>query len=81
MLRATIVRDPHKFDERQGKEEEKEGSSRWNGDARVKRGRLNFLSYALPWARPGQFLPNVFNPVNGRLAFSVPACGNVPLIL
>lgn len=35
----------------------------------------------LPGARPGQFLPNVFNPVNGELAFSAPDCGNVPLVL
>ena len=55
VLRATPVRDPHKFDERQGKEEEKEGSAPWNGDSRVKRGPCNFLSYALPWAGPGQF--------------------------
>ena len=48
VLRAIIISDLHKSDERQEKAGEKAGNSPWNRDSRVKRGQLNFVSYAFP---------------------------------
>lgn len=65
MLRAAMVQEPSKSDESQGKGEEREGGSPWNGDSRVKRGLCTFR--AMPSLGPARsVLAKCFQPSESR---------------